>query len=426
MKINRYVNPDRELWKELTLRPSDTNTKVRETVLEIIGRVRRDGDEAISAIASEIDGRPREALEVTASEIAAAAERVSPQVRAAIAEAAKNIREFHKAELPREIEVMTAPGVRCIQRPVPVEKVGLYIPGGTAPLFSTVLMLAIPAKIAGCREIILCTPSSKEGVIAPEVLYAASYCGIDRIFRIGGAQAVAAMALGTATVPKVDKIFGPGNQYVTVAKQILGSTSVAIDMPAGPSEVMVIAEAASNPAFVAADLLSQAEHGRDSQVVLATDSEALADAVEVEVEKQLKALGRCEIAVSALEKSRIVILPMEDIVDFANTYAPEHLIVSLADPWPVTDRITAAGSVFVGAFTPESAGDYASGTNHTLPTGGWARSYSGVNIDSYMRKMTIQEISREGLASLGKTIVSMAEAEGLQAHANAVKVRTNK
>ena len=426
MKINRFVNPDRELWKELTLRPSDTNTKVRETVLQIIDRVRKGGDGAIAAIASEIDGRPREMLEVSRAEIAAAAERVSPQVRAAIAEAAKNIKEFHKAQLPREIEVVTAPGVRCIQRPVPIEKVGLYIPGGTAPLFSTVLMLAIPAKIAGCREIVLCTPSSKEGVIAPEVLYAADYCGIDRIFRIGGAQAIAAMALGTATVPKVDKIFGPGNQYVTAAKQILGATNVAIDMPAGPSEVMVIADCGSNPAFVAADLLSQAEHGRDSQVILATDSEKMADAVEGEVERQLKVLGREEIAVSALEKSRIVILPMDEIVDFANTYAPEHLIVSLDNPWPVTDRITAAGSVFVGAYTPESAGDYASGTNHTLPTSGWARSYSGVNIDSYMRKMTIQEISREGLAGLGGTIVSMAEAEGLQAHANAVKVRTNK
>jgi len=424
MKINRFVNPGRELWKELTLRPSDTNTKVRETVLGIIDRVRRDGDEAIVAIASEIDGRPREVLEVSREEIAQAEAKVAPNVKAAIAEAAKNISAFHKAELPHEIEVTTAPGVRCIQRPVPIERVGLYIPGGTAPLFSTVLMLAIPARIAGCRQMILCTPSSKEGVIAPEVLYAASYCGIDRIFRIGGAQAIAAMALGTATVPKVDKIFGPGNQYVTAAKQILGATSVAIDMPAGPSEVMVIADKDSNPAFVAADLLSQAEHGRDSQVILATDSEKLADAVEIEVEKQLKVLGREEIALCALEKSRIVILPMDEIVDFANTYAPEHLIVSLDNPWPVTDRITAAGSVFVGAYTPESAGDYASGTNHTLPTSGWARSYSGVNIDSYMRKMTIQEITREGLASLGGTIVSMAEAEGLQAHANAVKVRT--
>lgn len=423
MKIDRYANPGRDRWKELILRPSDTNPKVRGIVLDIIERVRNEGDEAIMAIASEIDGRPRETLEVSAAEIQAAGAKVDPKVKSAIAEAAKNIRKFHEAEMPREIEVMTTPGVRCIQRPVAIEKVGLYIPGGTAPLFSTVLMLAIPAKIAGCREMILCTPSSREGVIAPEVLYAASFCGIDRIFRIGGAQAIAAMALGTATVPKVDKIFGPGNQYVTAAKQILGATSVAIDMPAGPSEVMVIADRNSDPAFVAADLLSQAEHGRDSQVILATDSGELADAVEVEVEKQLKELGREEIAESALEKSRIIILPMAEIVDFANTYAPEHLIVSLDNPWPVTDRITAAGSVFVGAYTPESAGDYASGTNHTLPTSGWARSYSGVNIDSYMRKMTIQEITRDGLGRLGGTIVAMAEAEGLQAHANAIKVR---
>lgn len=423
MKINRYVNPDRSLWKELCLRPSDIDAGIRERVAQIIGRVRRDGDEAICAIASEIDGRPCGPLELSKSEIAAAQTKVSPEVRAAIADAAKNIRKFHNAELPHEIDVETAPGVRCIQRPVAIEKVGFYIPGGTAPLFSTVLMLAIPAKLAGCREIILCTPSSKDGAVAPEVLYAAAYCGIDRIFRIGGAQAVAAMALGTATVPKVDKIFGPGNQYVTAAKQILGASSVAVDMPAGPSEVMVIADEYSNPAFVAADLLSQAEHGRDSQVILATDSEKLADEVEIELEKQLKVLGRCEIASSALEKSRILILPMDGIVDFANEYAPEHLIVSIEDAWPVVNRITAAGSVFVGAYTPESAGDYASGTNHTLPTCGWARAFSGVNMDSFMRKMTIQEISPEGLRSLAGTIVPMAEAEGLQAHANAVKVR---
>lgn len=423
MKINRYVNPDRSLWKELCLRPSDTDTGVRERVMQIIDRVRRGGDEAICAIASEIEGRPRETLELSESEIAAARESVSSEVRDAIAEAAKNIREFHKAELPREIEVETAPGVRCIQRPVPIEKVGLYIPGGTAPLFSTVLMLAIPARLAGCREIILCTPSSKKGAIAPEVLFAASYCGIDHIFRIGGAQAIAAMALGTDTVPKVDKIFGPGNQYVTVAKQILGASSVAVDMPAGPSEVMVIADENSNPTFVAADLLSQAEHGRDSQVILATDSGRLADEVEIELEKQLESLERCEIASCALEKSHIVILPMDEIVDFVNEYAPEHLIISLDDAWPVANRITTAGSVFVGAYTPESAGDYASGTNHTLPTCGWARAFSGVNMDSFMRKMTIQEISREGLSLLGKSIVPMAEAEGLQAHANAVKVR---
>ena len=328
--------------------------------------------------------------------------------------------------MPRTLEVETAPGVRCIQKPVPIGSVGLYIPGGTAPLFSTVLMLALPAKIAGCPQIILCTPAGKEGKIAPAVLYAAHFCGIDRVFAIGGAQAIAAMAYGTQTVPKVDKIFGPGNRYVTTAKQMLGASVVAIDMPAGPSEVMVIADKSANAAFVAADLLSQAEHGRDSQVMLVTDSPAKAAEVQREVERQLQKLGRAELAQGALSQSRAVIFDSEDeIVAFANTYAPEHLIVNTIDPWRICNRITAAGSVFVGPYTPESAGDYASGTNHTLPTSAWARSYSGVNLESFLRRMTLQEISREGLAALGKTIVTLAEAEGLQAHANAVKVRSD-
>lgn len=424
--MNIYVKPEKSGWPGICRRPSDSNPVVRDRVRAIIDRVREGGDRAILELAVEIDGRRPENIRVSAAAIEEAVTLVSPDVKAAIAAAAANIRAFHEAQMPSPVKVETAPGVLCIQKPVPIQKVGLYIPGGTAPLFSTVLMLAIPAAIAGCRETVLCTPAGKNGKIAPEVLYAASFCGIDKIYEIGGAQAVAAMAYGTETVEKVDKIFGPGNQYVTTAKQMLGGSAVAIDMPAGPSEVMVIADESSDAAFVAADLLSQAEHGRDSQVMLVCTTAGVASAVEAEVCRQVRMLGRAEFAEAALEKSRFVVLDNEDdIVEFADCYAPEHLIVSTAEPWRIVDRISAAGSVFVGNYTPESAGDYASGTNHTLPTCAWARSYSGVNIDSFIRKMTIQEISREGLDGLAGTIVAMAEAEGLQAHANAVKVRIN-
>ncbi len=422
MKI--YENPSRSDWAAICRRPADNNPAVRDRVEAIIERVRNEGDKALRELALEIDGRCPESFSVSGKAMREACSLVSPEVRKAIGEAGKNIRRFHKKQLPKEIRVRTAPGVTCIQRPVPVRRVGLYIPGGTAPLFSTVLMLAVPAKLAGCEEVILCTPAGKNGRIAPEVLYAAKYCGIGKIYEVGGAQAIAAMAFGTDSIEKVDKIFGPGNQYVTTAKQILGGSVVAIDMPAGPSEVMVIADGSSNPAFVAADLLSQAEHGRDSQVVLVCDSREFAARVGEEVSRQLAVLGRAGIAEAALEKSvTVVFRNTRDIVDFANEYAPEHLIVSTEKPYGIVDGIFAAGSVFVGEYTPESAGDYASGTNHTLPTCSWARSYSGVNIDSFIRKMTIQEITREGLAGLAGTIVSMAEAEGLQAHANAVKVR---
>ncbi len=418
------INPAREEWPELCRRPADVNPVVRERVEAIVARVRKDGDDALRALAAEIDGFVPERFEVSADEIREASELVPAAVKDAIVAAAANIRAFHKAQMPKEIEVETAPGVRCIQRPVPISSVGLYIPGGTAPLFSTVLMLAIPAQIAGCREVVLCTPAGKDGRVAPAVLYAAAFCGVQRIFRIGGAQAVAAMAYGTESVPKVDKIFGPGNQYVTTAKQMLGGSAVAIDMPAGPSEVMVIVDDSSDPAFAAADLLSQAEHGRDSQVMLVSTDEAVARAVAAEVDRQVKALGRADLAMGALAKSHAVVLKsIDDVVAFADAYAPEHLIIATSDPWAIADRVTAAGSVFVGAYTPESAGDYASGTNHTLPTSGWARSHSGVNIDSYMRKMTLQEISRDGLRSLAPTIVAMAEAEGLQAHAAAASIR---
>ena len=422
--METFLNPSRERWADLCRRPSSANPVVRERVEAILQRVREQGDEALRQLSLEIDRRPLEQIEVSPEEILEAEVRVSPAVKRAVAAAEANIRAFHEAQRPREISVDTAPGVRCIQRPVPIEKVGLYIPGGTAPLFSTVLMLAVPASIAGCAEVVLCTPTGADGKVSPEVLYTAAYCGVRRIFKLGGAQAVAAMAYGTQSVPKVDKIFGPGNQYVTTAKQLLSAGTVAIDMPAGPSEVMVVADGSAPAAFAAADLLSQAEHGADSQVMLVTPDEATAAAVQAEVARQMEALPRAAYVQQALDKSRAVIFPDgQDRVDFANAYAPEHLILAVHDPWGFAARITAAGSVFVGAWTPESAGDYASGTNHTLPTCGWARSFSGVNLDSFYRKMTLQELTPEGLRGLADTIVTMAEAEGLQAHADAVKVR---
>ena len=422
--METYLNPARETWAELCSRPSNANPVVRERVEAILQRVREQGDEALRQLSLEIDRRPLEQIEVSPEEILEAEVRVSADVKRAVAAAEANIRAFHEAQRPREISVETAPGVRCIQRPVPIERVGLYIPGGTAPLFSTVLMLAVPASIAGCAEVVLCTPTGADGKVSPEVLYTAAYCGAQRIFKLGGAQAVAAMAYGTQSVPKVDKIFGPGNQDVTTAKQLLSAGTVAIDMPAGPSEVMVVADGSAPASFAAADLLSQAEHGADSQVMLVTPDEATAAAVQAEVARQMAALPRAAYVQQALDKSRAVVFPdVQDRVDFANAYAPEHLILAVQDPWGFAARITAAGSVFVGAWTPESAGDYASGTNHTLPTCGWARSFSGVNLDSFYRKMTLQELTPEGLRGLADTIVTMAEAEGLQAHADAVKVR---
>ena len=419
--IQILQNPSRDTWEALCRRPASDNPVVLERVKGILQRVKEQGDQALRALSREIDGRPLDAIEVGQAEIRQAEELVPPAVKAAVADAAAHIRAFHQAQQPREIRVETAPGVTCIQRPVPIGRVGLYIPGGSAPLFSTVLMLALPAQIAGCAEVVLCTPAQ-----SPEVLYAAACCGIHRVFRLGGAQAIAAMAYGTESVPRVDKIFGPGNQYVTTAKQLLSADTVAIDMPAGPSEVMVIADSTTPAAFAAADLLSQAEHGPDSQVMLVCESEATCRAILQEVERQTSALPRSAIALQALQKSRALVMPSaDDRIAFANAYAPEHLIIATESPWDIADRITNAGSVFVGPYTPESAGDYASGTNHTLPTCGWARAFSGVNLDSFYRKMTLQEITREGLKGLSATIIDMAQAEGLQAHANAVKVRTD-
>ena len=422
MKI--YQNPPREEWRELCRRAEQDNSQIAERVEAIVERVAREGDAALFALAEQIDGVSLDSLVVTDEEFAYAESRVSDDVKSAIEVAVKNISAFHRAQLPKELKVITQEGVECVQRPVAIRRVGLYIPGGTAPLFSTVLMLALPAEIAGCGEIILCTPTDKQGRVAAEVLYAARRCGVTNVYKAGGAQAIAAMAYGTESVPKVDKIFGPGNRYVTMAKQMVAARNTAIDMPAGPSEVMVLADTSANPTFVAADMLSQAEHGRDSQAIVVCDSMALAESVAAEVERQRILLSRADYVAESLANSRAIVFDnRDDMIAFANEYAAEHLIVSMVSAWNVVDKITAAGSIFIGNYSPESAGDYASGTNHTLPTSGWAHSCSGVNIDSFMRKITIQELSKSGIEALAPTIIAMAEAEGLEAHAAAVKVR---
>lgn len=421
-----FFNPPRERWPELCRRAGGDNRSVTERVEAIVERVAREGDKALYALADEIDGVRLSSLKVSEEEFAEAEQTVGEELKRAIDVAVANISAFHRAQMPHEVRVETVTGVVCIQRPVPIRRVGLYIPGGTAPLFSTVLMLALPASIAGCGEVVMCTPTNRSGRVAAEVLYAARRCGVGAVYKTGGAQAVAAMAYGTESIPKVDKIFGPGNRYVTAAKQLVSGRNTSIDMPAGPSEVMVMADTSAVPSFVAADMLSQAEHGRDSQAMVVCDDRSFAEAVAAEVGRQAAALSRAGFVAESLSHSRVVVFDgREQMVDFANMYAAEHLIVMMRDAWPIVDRITAAGSVFVGAYSPESAGDYASGTNHTLPTSGWAHSCSGVNIDSFMRKMTIQELSHGGLSSLAPTIIAMADAEGLQAHAEAVRVRMN-
>lgn len=420
-----YVNPPRSEWPALTARCTRQEEEIGERVAAILAEVRTGGDAALRRIVRRIEGYLPETFEVTRERRAEAAKAVSPQLKAALEQAKANIEAFHRAQLPAQVEVETMPGVRCVQRAVAIGRAGLYIPGGKAPLFSTVLMLALPARIAGCREMILCTPCGRDGRIAPEILYAADLCGVDRVFALGGAQAVAAMAYGTESIPRVDKIFGPGNRYVTKAKQLAGAADVAVDLPAGPSEVLVLADEDARPEFAAADLLSQAEHGDDSQAVLVCRSEEFARRAIASVGEQAARLSRRDAIGNSLANSRIVVFsdPDEQIA-FADAYAPEHLIVAMRDAWDAAARITAAGSVFIGGYSPESAGDYASGTNHTLPTGGWARAYSGVNTESFMRKITYQELTRGGLEALAPTITAMAEAEGLDAHANAVRIRT--
>lgn len=421
--MNLYINPARDSWDALVERNIPNDPEVDRAVKDIIGHVRSEGDTALRTMAHDFDHTDISDFEVSKSEIEEGCKSVSHEVKAAILNAKGNIAKFHQAQMPAEVSVETSPGVRCCQRPVAIDRVGLYIPGGQAPLFSTVLMLAVPAKIAGCREVVLCTPQSNNRPIAPEILYAASICGVDKIYRIGGAQAIAAMAYGTESIPRVDKIFGPGNRFVTKAKQQLSSV-VAIDMPAGPSEVLVMADETASPTFVAADMLSQAEHGNDSQAILVCTNENIAREVEREINRLSAMLTRASSVANSLSHSRLIVFEdRRESIDFVNTYAPEHLIISMSDPWEVANHIKSAGSVFIGNYSPESAGDYASGTNHTLPTGAWAKSYSGVNIDSFIRKITFQELTRTGLSSLSSTIVTMADAEGLDAHALAVKVR---
>lgn len=421
MKVYHY--PERSQWSEILRRPLLDISELTGRVSSLLDQIRHRGEEALRELTLRYDGVAVEEWEVTEAEVDRAWEGTSKELKQAMEQAAKNIAAFHGAQLHPVGKMETMPGVWCWQTPVPIEKVGLYIPGGSAPLFSTVLMLAVPARLAGCREIILCTPPGRDGSVHPAILSAARIAGVTRIFRLGGVQAIGAMAYGVVT-PKVDKIFGPGNQYVMAAKQLVSLSDVAVDMPAGPSEVAIMADNAAEPAFVAADLLSQAEHGPDSQVLLVLRGEALLEKVREEVNTQIEQLPRKEIAARALENSRIVIVANdEEMVGLINAYAPEHLIISTGNYGTLASRITHAGSVFLGNYTPESAGDYASGPNHTLPTNGWARSFSGVNMDSFVRKITFQEITTTGLRNLGPVVEQMAAAEELDAHKNAMTLR---
>ncbi|MDL2212766.1 histidinol dehydrogenase [Bacteroides sp. OttesenSCG-928-J23] len=419
--------PAREQWKSILKRPSLQIESLFDTVQSIIDKVKQEGDAAVLAYESFFDKVELKSLTVSKEEWQEAESLVSIELKSALYLAKQNIETFHAAQRFEGRKVTTMEGVICWQKAMPIEKVGLYIPGGTAPLFSTVLMLAIPARIAGCKEIVLCTPPNREGKIHPAILFAAQIAGVNKIFKIGGVQAIASMAYGTESVPKVYKIFGPGNQYVTAAKQIVSLRDVAIDMPAGPSEVAVLADETADPVLVASDLLSQAEHGADSQAVLITTSEQLLKEVGFEVEKQLGHLKRCDIATQSLKHSKLILVEsMDDAIDLINEYAPEHLIVETAAYMDVAEKITNAGSVFLGHYTPESAGDYASGTNHTLPTNGYAKAYSGVSLDSFIKKITFQEITQQGIALIGPAIEVMAANEALDAHKMAVTVRLKK
>ena len=424
--MKKILYPDKAVWKEMLRRPTLNMAALSEKVGVILKNVETNGDKAVIEYEEQFDHVKLESLTVTPEELKEAEAQVPIELKVAILLAQRNIYTFHKKQKFEGKKVETMEGVTCWQKGVGIEKVGLYIPGGTAPLFSTVLMLAVPAKIAGCKEIVLCTPPNKEGKIHPAILYAAQVAGVSKIFKAGGVQAIGAMAYGTESVPKVYKIFGPGNQYVMAAKQQVSLHDVAIDMPAGPSEVEVIADETANPAFVAADLLSQAEHGVDSQVVLVTTSEKLLEEVEYEVQHQLSRLPRWEIAEKSLANSKLILVKdMDEAIGLTNEYAPEHLIIETKDYMELAEKVVNAGSVFLGAYTPESAGDYASGTNHTLPTNGYAKAYSGVSLDSFIRKITFQEINREGIQNIGPAIEVMAANEHLDAHKNAVSVRLN-
>ena len=422
--MKTIINPPKSTWSQLLQRPTKTVDDIEKTVTEIFTEVKKDGDKAVQKYTQLFDGVTLENNLVSEAEIEEAVSLVSDELKEAIILANKNITVFHNAQKTDKVFEETTKGVECWQEKRPIQKVGLYIPGGTAPLFSTVLMLAIPAQIAGCKEIVLCSPPNKEGKIHPAILFTAKLCGVTKIIKVGGIQAIAGLTFGTKEIPQVYKIFGPGNQFVTVAKQLATKYGVAIDMPAGPSELLVVADAAANATYVASDLLSQAEHGTDSQVILVATSKKLISEVEIAIEHQLNELPRKEIAQKAIENSKLIFVENDEIaMEMINEYGPEHFIICTENNDFYIDNITNAGSVFIGDYTPESAGDYASGTNHTLPTNGFSKAYSGVNLDSFTKSMTFQKISKEGIMNIGKSIEIMAEAEGLQAHKNAVSLR---
>jgi len=419
--------PSKEDWNEILARPVIENKLLNKQVGKILSEVKAGGDKSLKKFAKKFDGVDIKSIQVKQEEFDQAQGKLSISLKEAILVAASNIRKFHTSQIAPISKIETSTGVFCWRKSLPIERVGLYIPGGSAPLFSSILMLGIPAQLAGCQEIILCTPPSKDGTIHPAILFTATLVGIHTIYKCGGAQAIGAMAYGTETIKKVDKIFGPGNQYVTAAKQLIQMEGVSIDMPAGPSEVCILADNTANPDFIAADLLSQAEHGPDSQVILVSDSEQIIEKTLNSIEHQLELLERKEIAIKALVNSRAILVHnIDEGLEIVNRYAAEHLILASENAHELADKIQHAGSVFIGNYTPESAGDYASGTNHTLPTNGYARAYSGVSVDSFVRKVTFQHITEKGIQQLGKTIINMAEAEGLDAHANAVKIRINK
>ncbi len=422
MQIRKY--PGKSEWSGLLARPQIEQVSLREQVQIILDDVKRNGDEALSRYTKILDGFETTSFAVSKEEFAKAEKQVSEKLKDAIKTAAENIEKFHSSQMPANLTIETTPGIECRQKAVAINAVGLYIPGGTAPLFSSVLMMALPARIAGCQNIIMCTPPRRDGSIDPAILFAAKYSGVTQVFKAGGAQAIAAMSYGTESIPKANKIFGPGNQYVTAAKQMVFLDGTAIDMPAGPSEVMVVVDETSNPEYAAADLLSQAEHGADSQVVLVSSDEETAEKTRSFLLKQLEQLPRKETAEQALEKSRLLLLKKEDIPDIINSYAPEHLILSTKDPEALAEKVENAGSVFLGDFTPESLGDYASGTNHVLPTNGSAKAFSGVNLDAFMKKITFQKATEDGLRRIGDAVETMAAAEQLEAHRMAVAVRT--
>ncbi len=419
-----FDKPDKKKWEAILARPRVSDESIQESVREILKDVRKNGDKALKKYTKALDGAEVTEIQLNREELADAENKIDKQLKKAINEASENIKKFHNAQMPKDVEIETTPGILCRQRSVAIENIGIYIPGGTAPLFSSVLMMAIPAQLAGCKKIIIATPPNADGTIDPTILYAAKVNGIEQIYRIGGAQAIAAMAYGTESVPRVDKIFGPGNSYVTLAKQLVSMEGTAIDLPAGPSEVLIIADESTSPSFAATDLLAQAEHGPDSQVLLLTKQTSYAGIIKKETEKLLETLPRKDVTKQALKNSRIIVLNSdEEMMKMSNWYAPEHLILATENADELADKVTNAGSVFIGPYTPESLGDYASGTNHVLPTGGVAKAFEGVNINSFFKKITYQKATYGGLKQISDTTTAMAEAEGLEAHKQAVNVR---